>query len=103
MEDRAAIAAEGLVKRFGEVRALAGVDIELAGGGVLGLLGPNGAGKTTTVRILATLMARTADLALRRPTLDDAFLALTGQPLAEPARKGPAHLASRDADASAGD
>ena len=47
---------EGLQKRFGEVHALAGLDLEVAEGQVLGLLGPNGAGKTTLVRILATLM-----------------------------------------------
>jgi ABC-2 type transport system ATP-binding protein len=52
-----AIVAEGLTKRFGEIRALDGVDLELRAGGVLGLLGPNGAGKTTVVRILATLLA----------------------------------------------
>jgi ABC-2 type transport system ATP-binding protein len=52
-----AILAEGLGKRFGEVRALDGVDLELPTGKVLALLGPNGAGKTTIVRILATLLA----------------------------------------------
>lgn len=52
-----AIAAEGLTKRFGQVRALEGVGFEVRAGGVLGLLGPNGSGKTTTVRILATLLA----------------------------------------------
>jgi ABC-2 type transport system ATP-binding protein len=55
-----AITAEGLVKiyktRKNEVRALDGVDLEVAEGTVLGLLGPNGAGKTTAVRILATLL-----------------------------------------------
>jgi oleandomycin transport system ATP-binding protein len=51
-----AIWAEGLVKRFGDTTALAGVDLAVRTGTVLGLLGPNGAGKTTTVRILATLL-----------------------------------------------
>ncbi|WP_059013135.1 ATP-binding cassette domain-containing protein [Streptomyces specialis] len=51
-----AIYAEGLVKTFGDVRALDGVDIDVPEGTVLGLLGPNGAGKTTTVRVLTTLM-----------------------------------------------
>src|SRR6266540_2204664 len=51
-----AVAAEGLGKRFGPVRALAGVDLAVPASGVLGLLGPNGAGKTTLVRILATLL-----------------------------------------------
>jgi ABC-2 type transport system ATP-binding protein len=55
-----AISAEGLTKiyssRAGEVRALDGLDLEVAEGTVLGLLGPNGAGKTTTVRVLATLL-----------------------------------------------
>lgn len=52
-----AIMAEGLVKRFGETTALAGVNLAVDTGTVLGLLGPNGAGKTTAVRILATLLA----------------------------------------------
>ncbi|MGW0661247.1 ATP-binding cassette domain-containing protein [Streptodolium elevatio] len=51
-----AIVAEGLVKTFGEVRALDGVDLNVPTGTVLGLLGPNGAGKTTTVRVLTTLL-----------------------------------------------
>jgi oleandomycin transport system ATP-binding protein len=50
------IVAQGLVKTFGETKALAGVDLEVPTGSVFGLLGPNGAGKTTTVRILATLL-----------------------------------------------
>jgi daunorubicin resistance ABC transporter ATP-binding subunit len=51
-----AIAVDGLVKRFGPVTALAGVDMRVPAGTVLGLLGPNGAGKTTMVRVLATLL-----------------------------------------------
>jgi ABC-2 type transport system ATP-binding protein len=51
-----AISAHGLVKSFGDVRALDGVDLEAASGTVLGVLGPNGAGKTTSVRVLTTLL-----------------------------------------------
>jgi ABC-2 type transport system ATP-binding protein len=50
------IRTEQLVKRFGTVEALKGVDLEVEKGTVFGLLGPNGAGKTTAVRILATLL-----------------------------------------------
>jgi len=52
---RYAIEVRGLVKSFGEVRALDGIDLGAAPGTVLGLLGPNGAGKTTAVRVLSTL------------------------------------------------
>jgi oleandomycin transport system ATP-binding protein len=50
------IRAEGLKKRFGQTQALAGVDLLMRQGTVLGVLGPNGAGKTTAVRTLATLI-----------------------------------------------
>jgi ABC-2 type transport system ATP-binding protein len=51
----AAIEAAGLMKAFGSVRALDGLDLAVPAGSVCGLLGPNGAGKTTAVRVLATL------------------------------------------------
>src|SRR5215210_5288310 len=51
-----AIEATGLVKSFGETRAVAGVDLSVRRGSVYGVLGPNGAGKTTTIKMLATLL-----------------------------------------------
>jgi ABC-2 type transport system ATP-binding protein len=51
-----AIVAEGLVKKYGDVVALDGMELTVPEGTVFGLLGPNGAGKTTTVRILTTLL-----------------------------------------------
>jgi ABC-2 type transport system ATP-binding protein len=54
--DDAAIVVRGVTKSYGSVRALAGVDLDVASGGVLALLGPNGAGKTTLVRVLTTLL-----------------------------------------------
>ena len=51
-----AIDAEGLVRKFGDNVAVAGVDLEIAPGEIYGVLGPNGAGKTTTIRMLATLL-----------------------------------------------
>jgi ABC-2 type transport system ATP-binding protein len=58
--------ASGLVKRYDNTLAVAGVDLSIAPGEIFGLVGPNGAGKTTTLRILATLL---------RPTLGEAFVA----------------------------
>jgi ABC-2 type transport system ATP-binding protein len=53
------IAVDGLVKRFGEVVALDGIDLAVERGTIFGLLGPNGAGKTTVVRILTTILSLT--------------------------------------------
>src|SRR5260221_1088609 len=53
------IQVRGLVKRYGDVKAVDGIDFEVAAGEIFGLLGPNGAGKTTTVEILEGL--RTPD------------------------------------------
>ena len=52
-----AISARGLVKRFGEVRAVDGIDLDVPRGMIFAILGPNGAGKTTLMRMLATLAA----------------------------------------------
>jgi ABC-2 type transport system ATP-binding protein len=54
--DELAIEADGLVKVFGETRAVDGIDLAMRTGTVYGVLGPNGAGKTTTIRMLATLL-----------------------------------------------
>jgi ABC-2 type transport system ATP-binding protein len=55
-----AIAVEDLERTFGEVKAVRGVDLEVAEREIYGFLGPNGAGKTTTVRVLTTLLLPTA-------------------------------------------
>ena len=56
MEDSSAISTSRLVKRFGHVVALDGLDLGVARGEVHGFLGPNGAGKTTAIRILLGLL-----------------------------------------------
>ena len=81
-----AIEATGLVKSFGETRAVDGVDLAVRTGSVYGVLGPNGAGKTTTIRMLATLLAPDAGSAkvLGRDVVREAdavrgVVSLTGQ------------------------
>ena len=59
-EAEPAIRARGLSKRYGQVTALAGLDLDLAPGEVVGYLGPNGAGKTTTIRLLLGFIRPTA-------------------------------------------
>ena len=54
-----AIVTRGLVRRFGSVRAVDGVDLDVSEGEIFGFLGPNGAGKTTVIRMLVTLLAPT--------------------------------------------
>jgi ABC-2 type transport system ATP-binding protein len=54
------ISVRGLVKRYGEIEAVRGIDFEVAAGETFGFLGPNGAGKSTTIKMLCTLVAPTA-------------------------------------------
>src|ERR1700742_4103166 len=81
-----AVVASGLTRRFGDVTALDGVDLEIEFGRVVGLLGHNGAGKTTTVNILTTLLLPTSGHAevcghdvVRAPAAVRASVALAGQ------------------------
>jgi ABC-2 type transport system ATP-binding protein len=55
-----AVAVRGLKKHYGEIKAVAGVDFEVAPGETFGFLGPNGAGKSTTIKMLCTLVEPTA-------------------------------------------
>ncbi|MEU3460068.1 ATP-binding cassette domain-containing protein [Streptomyces sp. NPDC006733] len=82
----AAVEVRGLVKHYGETKALDGVDLDVRPGTVLGVLGPNGAGKTTLVRVLSTLIqpdAGTARVAgydvLKQPRQLRRVIGLTGQ------------------------
>jgi len=56
MTKEACVYAHGLVKRFGELRAVDGIDLQVGQGEIFGVLGPNGAGKTTMLKMLATLL-----------------------------------------------
>jgi len=81
-----AVSARGLVKHYGDVKALDGIDLTVPRGSILGLLGPNGAGKTTAIRILTTLLrpdAGTAEVAgvdvLKDPREVRRHIGLSGQ------------------------
>ncbi len=82
----AAVVAEALVKEFGKVKALNGIDLTVERGQVVGLLGPNGSGKTTAVRILSTLLVPTSGRAMiagydvvKQPEQVRKAIGLTGQ------------------------
>ncbi|WP_035849754.1 daunorubicin resistance protein DrrA family ABC transporter ATP-binding protein [Kitasatospora azatica] len=81
-----AVEARGIVKHFGDTKALDGVDLTVRQGTVLGVLGPNGAGKTTLIRVLSTLIKPDAGTAvvggydvLRQPKQLRRTIGLTGQ------------------------
>ncbi|MER6080465.1 ATP-binding cassette domain-containing protein [Streptomyces sp. NPDC001833] len=84
--DNNAVSVRGLVKHYGDTKALDGVDLDVRQGTVMGVLGPNGAGKTTLVRILSTLLQPDAGEAtvagydvLRQPRQLRRVIGLTGQ------------------------
>jgi daunorubicin/doxorubicin transport system ATP-binding protein len=86
MTATAAIDAAGLVKNFGQLRAVDGVDLNVRQGEIFGVLGPNGAGKTTTLKMLATLLPIDAGQArvfgvdvAREPHRVRQLLGVTGQ------------------------
>lgn len=81
-----AIEAQGLVKVFGDNRAVDGVDLQVATGSIYGVLGPNGAGKTTAIRMLATLLRPDAGSARifghdvgKEPQIVRQLIGVTGQ------------------------
>ncbi|MEU4049804.1 ATP-binding cassette domain-containing protein [Streptomyces olivaceus] len=81
-----AVTVRGLVKHYGETKALDGVDLDVREGTVMGVLGPNGAGKTTLVRILSTLVTPDSGRAhvagydvVRQPRQLRRVIGLTGQ------------------------
>ena len=81
-----AISVRGLTKRFGDLRAVDGIDLDVPRGMIFGVLGPNGAGKTTLMRLLATLLVPDAGTAtimghdlIAAPEAVRAAIAMTGQ------------------------
>lgn len=86
MSAGAVISVQGLVKRFGAVRALDGVELEIAAGAPTGLVGPNGAGKTTLFSVLCGFL---------RP--DAGTVRILGQPPLAPALHGRIAILPQDA------
>src|SRR6201985_3059647 len=86
MTETSAVEAAGLVKTFGQLRAVDGIDLHVGQGEIFGVLGPNGAGKTTALRMLATLLPIDAGQArvfgvdvAREPHRIRQLLGVTGQ------------------------
>jgi ABC-type multidrug transport system ATPase subunit len=94
----AVISTRGLVKRFGRVRAVDGIDLEVMAGDVYGFLGANGSGKTTTVRMLLGLVLPTSGsidlLGERMPRAGRRVLPRVGALIEGPAHYG--HLSGRE-------
>jgi ABC-2 type transport system ATP-binding protein len=94
------IEAEGLVRRFKDVEAVAGIDLQIRPGEIYGFLGPNGAGKSTTVHVLTTLLPPTAghatvagfDVARQGPKVRAAIGAALQEAALDPFLTGREHL-----------
>src|SRR5438094_958107 len=95
------IVAEGLVREFkGGIRAVAGIDLDVAPGEIYGFLGPNGAGKSTTVHMLTTLLPPTAgsarvagfDVATQGPQVRSSIGAALQEAALDPLLTGREHL-----------
>jgi ABC-type multidrug transport system ATPase subunit len=103
----AAISSSGLTKRFGSLRAVDGIDLDVPSGSVYGFLGPNGSGKTTTIRVLLGLVFATSGSHVLLGTQTREALprvgALIEGPAFHPYLSGAANLARLDAADRAAD
>src|SRR6184192_1651033 len=96
----AGIEVEGLVRRFKDVVAVAGIDLTISPGEIYGFLGPNGAGKSTTVHMLTTLLPPTAgratvagfDIVRQGPQVRSAIGAALQEAALDPLLTGREHL-----------
>ncbi|HEX3806040.1 MAG TPA: ATP-binding cassette domain-containing protein [Gaiellaceae bacterium] len=94
------IEAEGLVRRFKDIEAVAGIDLKVAPGEIYGFLGPNGAGKSTTVHMLTTLLPPSAgratvagfDVARQGPQVRSSIGAALQEAALDPFLTGREHL-----------